>query len=165
MENKKFKFNFVDAVVVIALVAVIAFAVIKLGSGLIGSGANAGKGNTTYRMTFFTEESTWYSLENLKVGDEVSDDATGIELGDVVELNLVPESCAQLPADDGTYKVAPRPGYGSGSIVFEFDGEEYEHGAKVKYSVFSIGQTVTLRVGKSKVYGRVMDIENLGDAE
>ena len=102
---------------------------------------------------------TWYSLEDLKKGDVVTDDTTGVETGKVTELDLVPESCAQLPADDGTYKIAPRPGYGSRTITFECDGEKYKHGAKIKYSIYSVGQTVTLRIGKSKVYGRISDVE------
>jgi len=165
MEKKKIKFNVVDAIVVVALVAVLAFASVKLFGGIIGGGdSDNSKADVTYKITFFTEESTWYSLENLKMGDSVTDDTTGVDVGKVTELDLIPESCAQLPADDGTYKVAPRPGYGSGTITFECDGEKDKHGAKIKYSVFSEGQTVTLRVGKSKVYGRIKDVETISES-
>ena len=158
MENKKVKFNLVDAIVIIALVAVLAFAAVKIFAGN-GADSDDAKSDVKYKISFFTEESTWYSLEDLKVGDVVTDDTTGVETGKVTELDLIPESCAQLPADDGTYKIAPRPGYGSGTITFECDGEKYKHGAKIKYSVYSVGQTVTLRIGKSKVYGRISDVE------
>ena len=57
MEKKKFKFNFVDCVVVLALVAVVAFVVLQLSSGIL----DASGGSATYRMTFYTEEYLFYS--------------------------------------------------------------------------------------------------------
>lgn len=165
MEKKKIRFNVVDFVVIAAVIVVIAFSAFKLG-GVIVEGIKKDKDDKEvfYRMTFYTEESTMYSLEEVELGDVVSDDTTGVEIGEVTKLDIKDESCAQIETAEGTYAVAPRPGYGSGSVVFEGEGLEYEHGAKFEYSVYSIGQTVTLRVGDAKLYGRIRDIEVIEDA-
>jgi hypothetical protein len=155
MENKKFRFNFVDAVVILALVAVVAFVVLQLSNGILdASGSSA-----TYRMTFYTEESTIYSLENVKEGDPVCDESNDVDLGMVVSKEFTDKSHAQLETADGTYVEASRPGYGSGSVVFEGKGTAYQYGAKFDNSKYSVGQTVTLRVGSSKLYGRIKAIE------
>ena len=155
MENKKFRFNFVDAVVILALVAVVAFVVLQLSNGILdASGSSA-----TYRMTFYTEESTMYSLENVKEGDPVCDESNDVDLGMVVSKEFTDKSHAQLETADGTYVEASRPGYGSGSVVFEGKGTAYQYGAKFDNSKYSVGQTVTLRVGSSKLYGRIKAIE------
>lgn len=155
MEKKKFKFNFVDAVVILALVAVVAFVVLQLSSGIL----DATGGSATYRMTFYTEESTMYSLENVKEGDPVCDESNDVGLGKVVSKDFTNVSHAQLETADGTYVEAPRPGYGSGSVVFEGEGTAYSYGAKFDNSKYSVGQTVTLRVGTSKLHGRIKAIE------
>ena len=155
MENKKFRFNFVDAVVILALVAVVAFVVLQLSSGILdASGSSA-----TYRMTFYTDASTMYSLENVKEGDPVCDESNDVDLGMVVSKEFTDKSHAQLETADGTYVEASRPGYGSGSVVFEGKGTAYQYGAKFDNSKYSVGQTVTLRVGSSKLYGRIKAIE------
>ena len=155
MENKKFKFNLVDCVVVLALVAVVAFVVLQLSSGIL----DASGGSATYRITFYTEESTIYSLDNVKTGDPVCDESNDVSLGKVVETEFSNKSHAQLETADGTYVEAARPGYGSGSVVFEGEGTAYSYGAKFDNSKYSVGQTLTLRVGTSKLHGRIKAIE------
>lgn len=155
MEKKKFKFNFVDAVVILALVAVVAFVVLQLSNGIL----DASGGSATYRMTFYTEESTIYSLDNVKEGDPVCDESNDVSLGIVLSKDFTNVSHAQLETADGTYVEAPRPGYGSGSVVFEGEGTAYSYGAKFDNSKYSVGQTVTLRVGTSKLHGRIKAIE------
>ena len=155
MEKKKFKFNFVDCVVILALVAVVAFVVLQLSNGIL----DASGGSATYKITFYTEESTMYSLENVKEGDPVCDESNDVDLGKVVSISFTDKSHAQLETADGTYVEASRPGYGSGSVVFEGVGTAYQYGAKFDNSKYSVGQTVTLRVGSSKLYGRIKAIE------
>ncbi len=152
---KKFKFNFVDLVVVLALIAVVAFVVLQLSNGILDSSG----GSATYKMTFYTEESTIYSLDNVKIGDPVCDESNDVSLGKVVSTEFSNESHAQLETADGTYVEAARPGYGSGSVVFEGEGTAYQYGAKFDNSKYSVGQTVTLRVGTSKLHGRIKAIE------
>ena len=152
---KKFKFNFVDLLVVLALVAVVAFVVLQLSNGILDSSG----GSATYKMTFYTEESTIYSLDNVKIGDPVCDESNDVSLGKVVSTEFSDKSHAQLETADGTYVEAARPGYGSGSVVFEGEGTAYQYGAKFDNSKYSVGQTVTLRVGTSKLYGRIKAIE------
>lgn len=155
MEKRKFKFNFIDFVVLAAIVAVVAFVVLKLSSGIL----DASGGVANYKMTFYTEESTIYSLENINIGDPVCDESNDVNLGSVVSTEFSDISHAQLETADGNYVEAARPGYGSGSIVFEGVGTAYSYGAKFDNSKYSVGQTVTLRVGTSKVYGRIKEIE------
>jgi len=159
MEKKKIKFNIVDFIVAILLIGVIAFVSFQLLSGKIETALSGGE--ATYKITFFTEESTMYSLEAVKEGDDVSDEANDIAMGKVTQININEKSCAQLETADGTYVTAPREGYGSASVVFEGTGVKYNHGAKFDFGEYSIGQTVTLRVGKAKLYGRIRDIETV----
>ncbi len=158
MEKKKIRFNWVDCIVVLALVAVVAFVGTKLSAGILDSSG----GDAKYRITFYTEESTMYSLENVKTGDPVCDESNDVSLGSVTAMEISEISHAQLETSEGTYIEAARPGYGSGSVTFEGTGTEYSYGAKFDNSKYSVGQTVTLRVGSSKLYGRVKSIEKIG---
>lgn len=158
MEKKRIRFNWVDCIVILAIIAVIAFVGTKLSSGILD---NSGK-DAKYRITFYTEESTMYSLENVKIGDPVCDESNDVSLGAVTDIDISDVSHAQLETSEGTYIEASRPGYGSGSVTFEGTGTEYAYGAKFDNSKYSVGQTVTFRIGTSKLHGRVKSIEKIG---
>ncbi len=158
MEKRKIKFNWIDCAVILAIVAVVLFVGTRLSAGILDSSDTSAK----YRMTFYTEESTMYSLENIKLGDLVSEESNDVKLGNVTDIDIKDKSHAQIQTDNGTFVEAARPGCGSGAIVFEGTGTAYDHGAKFDNSKYSVGQTVTLRVGTSKVYGRIKAIERIG---
>lgn len=159
MEKAKKKFNFIDVLVVVAIVAVVAFVLIKLNPFDMFAVDTEGNGPETYEVTFYTEESTDYSLNRIDAGDPVCDESNNIIMGEVTKKPVLKPSEATIESADGQYVVAPRPGYSSTYITFVGEGTEYKHGAKFKNGQYSVGQTVTLRVGDSKVYGRIYDIK------
>ncbi len=162
MEKTKRKFNLIDLFVVVAIVAVVAFVLFKLNPFDMFAVDTDGNGPATYEITFYTEESTTYSLERIEVEDLVSDESNNIKMGKVIEKPELKESEATLETADGRYVVAPREGYSSTYIKFVGEGVQYPHGAKFEKGQYSVGQTVTLRVGDSKVYGRIHDIKVVG---
>ena len=156
MEKTKRKFNVVDLVVVLAVLAVVAFVAFKLVSAQIHKVETV-----KYEITFYTEESTDYSLERVKVGDEVCDESNNFVLGNVTKAPVMEESKTQLETADGRYVVAPREGYSSAYVTFVGEGDDYKHGAKFDKGQYSVGQTVTIRAGDAKLYGRIYDIKRV----
>lgn len=157
MEKTKKRFNLVDLVVILAIVAVVAFVVLKLSAGSINSAKTA-----TYEVIFYTEESTDYSLERIEVGDPVCDADHNYVLGEVTKEIVTGESELQLETADGRYVKAPREGYSSAYITFTGEGTDYAFGAKFDKGQYSVGQTASIRVGDSKIYGRIYDIKKIG---
>jgi len=156
MEKTKRKFNVVDLVVALAIVAVVAFVAFKLASAELHK-----EDMVMYEITFYTEESTDYSLERVEIGDDVCDETNNYVLGKVTKDIVTGESAAQLETADGRYVTAPREGYSSAYVTFRGEGIDYKHGAKFDKGQYSVGQTVTIRVGDSKLYGRIYDIKRV----
>ncbi|MDY3302940.1 MAG: DUF4330 domain-containing protein [Clostridia bacterium] len=160
MEKSKKKFNIIDFIVIVAIIAVLVFVGIKL-KGVITEKTEDANSTVKYRLTFYTDESTYFSLKRIENGDPVCDESNNYNMGNVTRTDIKDESEGTLETADGKYVVAPKPGYGSGYITFEGIGKLYDHGAKFEDGLYSVGQTITLRVGDSKVYGRIYDIEQI----
>lgn len=160
MEKSKRKFNIIDFIVIAAIIAILAFVGIKLKNVIIENGSE-NSADVMYRITFYTDESTYFSLKRIENGDPVSDESNNYDMGYVTGTDIKDESEGTIETSDGRYVVAPKPGYGSGYVTFEGVGKEYKHGAKFDDGLYSVGQTITLRIGDSKIYGRIYDIEQV----
>ncbi len=155
MEKKKFKFNLVDAIVILVIVAAVIFVGMKFFSGDIGT-ANS----TQYKISFFCEEVPSFAAEVIKVGDYVTDDDKNSALGVVETVNLGP-SQTYADTSDGEKRLAPKEGYNSVEVVAVVDAQEFQHGIMVNAAKYGVGHSLTIRVGKAKIYGRVSGLEKI----
>ena len=155
MEKKKFKFNLVDVIVILVIIAAIAFMGMKFFSG------NTGNSSTVkYKISFFCEEVPSFAAEAINVGDYVTDDDKNSAMGIVEEVNLAP-SQSYADTSDGKKLLAPKEGYNSVEVVAVVDAQEFQHGIMVNAAKYGVGHSLTIRVGKAKIYGRVSGLEKI----
>ncbi len=155
MEKKKFKFNLVDLIVVLIIVAAVAFVGIKFFGGGVGSTQTA-----QYKISFMCDEVPSFAAEAIEVGNLVTDDDKNSALGVVEAVNLFP-SRTYAQTDSGEFRLAPKEGFNSVEVVSVVTAQEFQHGIMVNASKYGVGHSLTIRVGKAKIFGRVSGLERI----
>ncbi|MBR7163824.1 MAG: DUF4330 domain-containing protein [Clostridia bacterium] len=157
MEKKRLKFNPVDAVIVL---------VIAIAIGVVGikffSGEGSAEAMVQYRISFFCEDVPTYAAELIKEGDSVTDDDKKEELGVVERVSLGPSKTYATTAD-GEMKLAPKEDANSVEVVALVQAKEFQHGIAVGSARYGVGHSLTLRVGKTKIFGRVSGLEKISE--
>lgn len=155
MEKKKFKFNIVDIIVVLVIIAAVVLVGSKFLSNDVGPTTNA-----QYKISFFCEEVPAFASELINEGDFVTDDDKNSALGTVEKVTLGP-SRTYATSSDGQIKLAPKEGYNSVEVTAIVDAQEFQHGIIVNAAKYGVGHSLTIRVGKAKIYGRVSGLEKI----
>lgn len=152
-EKKKARFNVIDAVIILVIIAAAAIVCYKVAGGAFG---NSGSG--TYTMKFFCEEVPDFAADIIEVGDSVLDEQKDVPLGSVTSVQFG-ESHTYTTTSAGDVRVVPKEGYKSVVITTSLTGSDYENGVIVNSSKYGVGHSITIRVGKAKIFGRVSYIE------
>lgn len=152
-QKKKIKFNAVDAIIVIAILAVIA---------VFGYSQLKGTGDTSrgkeVQIKLMAEEVSDFVTEQMEIGDEVVDDGTNADLGTITDIELN-DAVSYGVNSDGNYVQTSKPGYKQAIITTEVSGTEYAHGVILDGAKYSVGHSLTVRAGNAKIYLRVYDIQ------
>ena len=157
--DKKRKFNVVDVLVILVIVAVVAFVGYKFVGGNMGSG-----GSNTYELKFLCEEVPEFAANVIEIGDKVLDEQKETDLGVVTDVKIT-ESRTYGVASDGTITVNGKPHHNCVEVTTVVEGEDYDFGMISGSSKYGIGHSITIRVGKAKIFGRVSAIEKLETVE
>ncbi len=154
-ENKKVKFTFIDGIVVLVIIAVIAFVGYKFFGKEVAQNQAA---SDVYEISFFVEESPDFAAESVEVGSGVTDEAKKIPLGTVkkVEVN---DSVSFGGTSDGQIVKTSKEGYKSVKITAEVNANEFEHGVKIEGNEYVVGHSMTIYAGKAKFYGRISGLK------
>lgn len=154
-EKKKIRFTVIDAIVLVVIIAVVAFVGIKLFGGEIAGNSSSGD---TFTVTYFIDESPSFAAELIEVGGKVSDESKNVPLGTVTAVELG-ESVMFAANDEGKMIKSGKEGYNSVKLTTEVQGIEFDHGIEVGNVKYVVGHTMTLYAGKAKLYGRIAGIE------
>ena len=154
-ETKKTKFTFIDGLIVLIIVAVVAFVGYKFFGKEVVKTTEA---SDMYALSFYVEEAPDFAAENIKEGCKVSDEAKKIPLGNATEV-VIDDSVYYTTNNDGEVIKSSRDGYNSIKITTEVNGTETDHGIKVDGTEYVVGHSMTIYAGKAKIYGRVSGIE------
>ncbi len=152
-EKKKAKFNVIDAIVILVILAVIALVGYKF---MLGSGESGVSG--TYTLKFLCEEVPDFAASVIEIGDVVVDEQKDVPLGTVTDIKI-DESRTYTTTKEGDIRVVPKPYYTCVELTTTLTGEEYQNGVIVNSSKYGVGHSITIRVGKAKIFGRVSYIE------
>lgn len=157
-EKKKFKFNVIDAIVVVVLLAALCFAGYKL---LWEPRSPENTTSTTYRVTYFCEEVPDFAAAAIQNGTPISDEQKDTPLGTLIEEPVIEPSVSYAYDAEGNWKASSKPGYNSVKLTAEvtISGTPYQHGFQVGEMKYGVGHTLAFRVGYAKLYGRISDIE------
>ncbi len=155
-EKKKVRFTIVDAVVLIAILAVAGFVGVKfLG---IGSSGGSGSEAKTFIVSYYFEEVPDFAAELVKKDDDVSDEAKKHALGKVTDVE-VGEAAVYCADSAGVLRKSAKEGYRSVKLTTEVEGFETKHGMTVSGSNYVVGHTMTVYAGGAKLYGKVSGIK------
>ena len=155
--KKKVRFNIVDALVVILVIAAVAV----IGVSKFMASESASGDAKTVKITFFAEEVSNAIADGITEGSVVTDSVTEVKFGpcDSVELG---ESISYISSKDesGAYKyiATSRPGYSSVTITCTVDCKYTTIGAMLEDNIYGVGHTLDILVGNGRFTARVRDI-------
>lgn len=154
MSGKKLKFNIVDGIILVVILAIAFFA----GSKMFSKNEDVTAEEVTATLSFYCEEVPEYAAELLKVGDKVSDEGKNVALGEITSLTV--ENALTYGIDaEGKSVTSEKKGYKSVKLTTEIKASEFAHGIIADTIKYSVGHPLTLYAGKAKMSARVSGIE------
>ena len=154
--KKGFKFNIIDAVVILVILAVVAFIGLKLSGGIIAQPEEIHQ----YEYTFHSDELPDYVIDYVKEGAGVCDASNNDDFGELVSFSVC-ESAIYEPNADGVIVKSQKPDHSGMDLVVRGEGEQTEFGVKLSKGVYGVGHTITIKVGNSKIYCKISGIKQL----
>lgn len=143
-KTQKRKFNFLDAVILLVVLAVVAFAVYKL------LPAENKAAFEMAQMSFTAEEVPEYVADELYIGAPVIDADRSIYLGKVVDI--IVEDFVLYGADEqGLMHPTAKPGYKNVTVVTSLAVNPSAYGASLSGVIYSVGHTAAIRAGFAKM--------------
>ena len=128
--KKKIRFNLIDAIILLVIIAAVAFVAIKLsGGGLFGSD------DSLYVVKYYCDEVPEFAAEVIYVGDKVVDEQKDTDLGEVTAVSLFP-SRTYAETADGQYKLAPKEHFNAVEVVTIVKGTDYDNGVIIGMTMF-----------------------------
>ena len=154
-ENKKVRFTFIDGIIVLVIIAVIAF----VGYNFFGKEVVQNQATSdTFEISFYIEETPDFAAENVEVGTTVTDEAKKVSLGTIKSVEVA-EAVSYAGTSEGEIVKATKEGYKSLKITAEVSGNEFEHGIKVAGNEYVVGHSMTIYAGNGKFYGRISGLQ------
>jgi len=154
MQQKKWKFNIVDFVIIAVLIAGIAFVGIKVFGGSDTDASITG----TYHVTFFAEEVPEVVADYLEVGKPATNQDRNVDLGTVIDIQVNP-SVSYVTMPDGTIAQSSKPGYCSITLVCELSASQQSVGIQVGNHILNVGHEMSVRNSNGKADCYIYGIE------
>lgn len=157
MNQKKTKFNIVDLLVLIVLIAGIAFVGLKMfGGGADPAAENPGA--AMYRVTFTADSVPQAVADSLVLGAKAENNSRNVDLGTLVDFQ-VGESIVYTTDSEGQMAVTTKPGYVSLKLTCELSGIQEPTGLLVGQFMLNVGHPMTVRAGNTEVAVVIVDIQ------
>lgn len=155
MENQKTKrkFNIIDIIFIVVIVV----ALVAVGIKFFGDSQTARSSNE-YIVTFHTDDAPTDAITPVKVGDTVIDETGNIVLGKVENVT-VGESRVYTTNSEGQMLTSVKEGYSSADITVRITATGTSNYITVGGTKYSINHGMTTRVGMTKLYLRIIDIQ------
>ena len=161
MNQKKAKFNIVDIIVILILVAGIAFVGVRMFGGEEPAvEANAGSG-CTYLVTFHAECVREDVANTLVLGSKSENASRNMDLGTLIDFSIY-EAIAYGTDSNGHVVQGTKPGYVSVSLTCELTGIDQSTGLQVGQFMLNVGHNMGVRCGFTELN---MIVQNIAAAE
>lgn len=159
-KQKKLKFNLVDVIFILVVLAGIAFVALRMG----GVDVEPSSGSSEeYIITFVGTEVPNYVIDRLEVGAPVTDDSLTVNLGTLVDFETGPAKISSAAAD-GHQVVSDREGYSSLYLICRVSGTNNGFGVTVDGLKLGVGHSIVVRARDAKLWMAVYDIQKLSDS-
>ena len=160
-KQKKLKFNLVDVIFILALLAGVAFLALRLSGGLPGV-TSTNEGGEEYIITFYVSDTADYIVGHLQTGSPVSDDSITLDFGTLVDFEIGPAQITSTAAD-GRLIISDREGFSSVYLMCRARGVDNGFGITVDGQKLGVGHTTVVRAREAKFWVTVYDIQKLSD--
>ena len=161
MNQKKAKFNIVDIIVILILVAGIAFVGVRMFGGEEPAvEANAGAGST-YHVTFHAECVREDVASTLVLGSKSENTSRNMDLGTLIDFSI-DEAIAYGTDSKGNVVQGTKPGYVSVTLTCELTGIDQSTGLQVGQFMLNVGHSMGVRCGFTELN---MIVQNIAAAE
>ena len=161
MNQKKAKFNIVDIIVILILVAGIAFVGVRMFGGEEPAvEANAGAGST-YHVTFHAECVREDVASTLVLGSKSENASRNMDLGTLIDFSI-DEAIAYGTDSKGNVVQGTKPGYVSITLTCELTGIDQSTGLQVGQFMLNVGHAMGVRCGFTELN---MIVQNIAAAE
>lgn len=161
MNQKKVKFNIVDIIVILILVAGIAFVGVRMFGGEEPAvDANTGAGST-YHVTFHAECVREDVANTLVLGSKSENASRNMDLGTLIDFSI-DEAIAYGTDSKGNVVQCTKPGYVSVTLTCELTGVDQSTGLQVGQFMLNVGHAMGVRCGFTELN---MIVQNIAAAE
>lgn len=147
------KLNIIDLVIILVLIAAIAFAGFKF----LAPSMTASSSTGTAEVKFYIEEVSDFVADKIDIGDKLMDEGKNVSLGVVTDIEFGP-AVSYGTNSEGAWVTSSREGYKSMILTGEVEATKFDHGMIVNASKYYVGHTFVLLAGEAKLYLRVYDI-------
>ena len=157
MNQKKVKFNIVDILVILVLIAGVAFLGLRMFGGEEPAVTNPTEGSR-YLVTFNCESIRTEVTDTLVKGSKAENASRNMDLGHLVDFTI-DEAVIYTTDSEGNVVKTTKEGYVSVTMVCEVTGIDQATGLQVGQFMLNVGHGMGVRCGFTEIYSYVMNIE------
>jgi hypothetical protein len=161
MSQKKAKFNIVDIIVILILIAGVAFLGVKMFGGQEPAASADPAEGAPYLVTFRADCVAEDIAATLTVGSKAENASRNMDLGTVVDV-VIGESVVYGYDSKGNCVASPKPGYVSVTLTCELTGIDQSTGLQVGQFMLNVGHAMGVRCGFTELN---MVVQNIAAAE
>ena len=158
MNQKKAKFNIVDIIVILILIAAAAFVGVKMFGGQEPSAAVSDPATgAPYLVTFHAECVQKEVADTLVMGSKSENSSRNMDLGTLVDFTIG-ESVTYGYDSKGNCVASQKPGYVSVTLVCRVTGTQEPTGLQVGQFMLNVGHNMGVRCGNTEINCNVWNI-------
>ncbi|MCL2873812.1 MAG: DUF4330 domain-containing protein [Defluviitaleaceae bacterium] len=148
--------NIIDLFIILAVVFVGGYVGLRyISPGVVSPIVN----QQEIKLSFFAEMSPDFAVDNLEMGGLVEDDQRNVSFGRVIDFD-VDRGIIHTQDAMGNQVMAEAENFSSLEIVSRATGVIIEDGGvRISGNVYTIGQTLTIRAGRSRFFVRLSGFE------
>ena len=158
MNQKKVKFNIVDILVILVLIAGAVFLGIRMFGGEEPAVTPNSSVGSTYRVTFNAECVRGDVASTLVKGSKAENASRNMDLGYLVDFTIE-DAIAYGTDAQGNVVQSTKPGYVSVTLVCELTGIDQSTGLQVGQFMLNVGHSMGVRCGFTELNMVVQNIE------
>ena len=158
MNQKKVKFNIVDILVILVLIAGAVFLGIRMFGGEEPAVTPNSSVGSTYRVTFNAECVRADVASTLVKGSKAENASRNMDLGYLVDFTIE-DAIAYGTDSQGNVVQSTKPGYVSVTLVCELTGIDQSTGLQVGQFMLNVGHSMGVRCGFTELNMVVQNIE------
>ena len=158
MNQKKAKFNIVDILVILVLIAGAVFLGIRMFGGEEPAVTPYSSVGSTYRVTFNAECVRGDVASTLVKGSKAENASRNMDLGYLVDFTIA-DAIAYGTDAQGNVVQSTKPGYVSVTLVCELTGIDQSTGLQVGQFMLNVGHSMGVRCGFTELNMVVQNIE------